>query len=77
MPYYRTMVKVEILSDGDRPPVFDDLAGIHAEITEGGSSGMVETEGPWEISRDECIERLQNQGSDPGFLVMDYEEEEV
>lgn len=73
MPYWKTVVRVEILSDGEKPPVFDDLSTIHEAITHGGCSGMVDDEGTRELSRLECIAALIEQGSDPAFLVMDYE----
>lgn len=66
--YWRTVVCVEVLTRGEDPPEFDDLSDLHYMITTGNASGdFVETSEP--VTEEEMRKLLENQGSDPGFLI--------
>jgi hypothetical protein len=76
MPYYRNVIKVEILSDVPLPdsPAFD-LVAVHQEIMFGGSSGQV-TRPVFneEVPAERMAELLTAQGSDLSFLLGDRDE---
>lgn len=72
--YYRTVVEVEILSDEPWPDI-TDLDTIHYAITEGDASGMVNTKESHEVTAEEMAVLLTAQGSDPGFLIREEDDE--
>ena len=64
---YRTLIVVEVLSD---KPVSDwSLSEIAHEIVDGESSGCVEVKDAREISNHDMYDLLNEQGSDPEFLL--------
>lgn len=68
--YWRTVVCVEVLTRGAEPPEITDLAALHDLITQGSASGdFVETSEP--VTEGEMRKLLENQGSDPGFLIRE------
>jgi hypothetical protein len=79
--FYRTVIKVEVLSEGPIPNGMS-LDKVNFHIVEGDCSGKVE----WTVTNDEinghvAAMLLREQGSDPGFFRLtdegnDYEEEE-
>jgi len=72
--YWRTLVCVEVLTRGEDPPEIDDLATLHDLITTGNASGdFVETSEV--VTEAEMRKLLENQGSDPGFLIRDEGDE--
>ena len=73
--YWKKVLRVEILCEGETPVVIDDLKEAHYQITEGHCSGIVEEIMVAPLTREECAEALIAQGSDPDFLVEDWEEE--
>jgi hypothetical protein len=73
MPFYRSVVTVEVLSD--EPLDFEDLLDLHYLVTDGPCSGdwHIETE---EVSREKMRVLLENQRSDPAFLLGEEWEED-
>jgi len=71
--FFKTVLKVEILSENK--PIDDtlSLSEIAYEITEGGCSGKVETEMAVKLSGKEMAQALQAQASDPEFFQLDEE----
>jgi len=69
--YFRTVLRVEILTDSFWNS--DDLAEVAYAITDGDASGVVTNVINSKVSRSKMIELLQDQGSDPSFLVSDYD----
>lgn len=73
MKYWKTTVNAVVLTAGDTPPDFQTLAEIHYEATEGDAScawdDVVE-----EVTKDEMIALLEEQGSAPEFLIQDDDE---
>ena len=74
--YWKKVIHVEILSEGEHPPVFDNLQDVHYAIHDGPCSGMTEEIMVIPLSREHMAESLINQGSDPAFLIEDWEEDE-
>lgn len=72
---YRTVVIVEVLSRGSLPEDLS-LESVAYAITEGGCSGDVRVESA-EVTGREMAELLRRQGSDPEFLGLTEEGEEV
>ena len=72
MKYWRTWVKVEVLSAGEHPPVFRSLYEVNYAITNGSCSGDFEMMAE-ELTEAEMSERLTAQGSDPSFLIEEEE----
>lgn len=74
--YYRTIIKITILSDEPYETV--TLEGMSYDITEGHCSGLIEdmTRNE-ELSSKEMAKELLNQGSDPEFLGLDVDGNEV
>jgi hypothetical protein len=68
--YYRTVVTVEVLTSGKKMPSFWGLNHIAQEISDGDASGSWDYE-IYEVSKEEMIQLLENQGSDPSFLIPD------
>jgi hypothetical protein len=73
--YWKTRMSVSILSEGDKPPIFDDLKAVHEAITIGDCSGEVECRGCIPLTEEQCAEALMAQGSDPAFLIEGYDGE--
>ena len=76
--YYKTKIVVEVLSNEPITTPFDldDLEELAFEVINGGWSGVAYVEKAEELTREECVEALEAQGSDPSFLIMYYSEEE-
>jgi hypothetical protein len=74
--FWKTMVTVEILSDGDEPPAFGSLEQVQYAITFGDCSGEVSTSTE-ELTGPEMAQALVRQGSDPRFLGLDPTGNEV
>ena len=68
----RTVISMEILHEGMF--ALDTLAEIGEAITTGSMSGGELKVSSEEVSRERMIELLHAQGSDPAFLIRDYEE---
>lgn len=71
--FWKTTVRVVVLTDGLLPPLYRNACEVDSDITTGGASGEFEVVEQVEVSRDEMATLLIAQGSDPGFLI----EEEV
>ena len=67
--YYRTVFKIEILSDEPMAGVGFNLEGLAYEISEGHCSGMFLDEEVEECDEKRITELLENQGSDASFLI--------
>ncbi len=70
--FWRTVIKVEVLSAGPTPPRFSNLAQVHHAITTGDCSGDFDSEQE-EVTRGAMRDLLVNQGSDPSFLLGEDE----
>lgn len=71
-PYTRTTIRLVVLSEGTAP---DDhtLAEIEQEITEGDWSGEWTIEKVETLTREQMVTALIDQGTDPTFLIPDWE----
>ena len=70
--FYRTEFKVVLLSD--RPMANLDIRQIAMEMTTGDASGELKCVSAEEVPRDKISEMLIAQGSDPSFLIIEYED---
>lgn len=70
--YWKTTITVTVLSKGEDPPQFDDLAELHNLITDGPCSGDYNCASE-EINRVTARRLLEEQSSDPDFLDMGAE----
>lgn len=75
--YWKTVVQIEILSEGDEPPfagaIGDDmpsLAVIEYQIEHGEWSGVVKVHKQEEVTPVEMAKLLLAEGSDPEFLGL-------
>jgi hypothetical protein len=72
--YYRQVVTVTVLSNN--PIQFNNLAELGEMIESCECSGEV-SEGPSEeLTKEQMTEALIAQGSDPGFLIMDFSDDD-
>jgi hypothetical protein len=75
--FRRTVIQVEILSEGDEAYDPEDLGAVVADIATEGYSGA------WEIARSEVVDGaematfLQEQATDPGFFQLDAEGNDI
>lgn len=72
--YYRTIISVEVLSEGLYDP--DTLSQVDYDTAEGDCSGSWEILKSEQLTREEMAEALIRQGSCPSFIISDYAEEE-
>jgi len=73
MELYRTIIKIEILSEGPYDP--DDISSVAYDIVEGDCSGSWEIESSETLTELEMAAALEKQGSDPSFILgEDWEE---
>lgn len=72
--FYKTVLTVTIISD--EPYEYYDLDHVHYDITRGDCSGEVEVES-CEITAKQAAELLIKQGSEPGFLFLDENGNEI
>ncbi len=72
--YYRTVYRVEVLSE--EPVSTVDLGELRYLITDGDCSGEVDIIASSQVTHNNMVELLLEQGSDPPFLIYDYEETE-
>ncbi len=75
MALTRTVVTVEVLSDGPLPAEWG-LADLSFMVIEGGMSGMVLKEEAEEVSRTRMAELLIAQSSDPEFLLGSLDDDD-
>ena len=69
--FYRTVVEIEILSE--EPYSNENLSQIAYDITEGDCSGAYGVVNSETVDGKTMAEMLLNQGSDPGFFMLDEE----
>lgn len=74
--YHRTVIEVELLTDS---PITQemDMEQIAYEMTYGHASGMLRTTVSEEVTPQEMAKLLQAQASDPSFLGLDADGNEV
>lgn len=75
MPFYRTVITYEILTDV--PYFFEDLGQVHYDVIEGEASGKLLSEVSEEVTRQEMGHLLIAQGSDPSFLLGEEYENDI
>ncbi|MFA7219001.1 MAG: hypothetical protein WC119_00550 [Synergistaceae bacterium] len=68
--FYKTTIKISILSEEKIDFHNMTLADIDHEITEGGSSGEVWTSPTSEIDAVQAVKGLSKMGSDPAFFRL-------
>ncbi|MEQ9223778.1 MAG: hypothetical protein RJQ08_11775 [Salinisphaeraceae bacterium] len=73
MPYKKTVIQVEVLSDQDW--CFEDLQSTAYDITEGDCSGCVQVVNEATLTDAETAKALESQGSDPSFLLGEDDED--
>jgi len=66
MPFYKTTIKVEVLSRSKYNP--ESLEGVAYDIVDGGCSGTWDVIKVEKLTKKQCIEELEKQGSDPSFI---------
>lgn len=71
--YQKTIVQVEILSTGPFPQEYN-LLDLHEAIFQGECSGRYHEVSRQELSEKEMEAELITQGTDPSFLISNYEE---
>jgi len=69
--FYRTIIQVEVLSEGGPVPEGMSLADIDYQITDGDWSGDTVIKKAEEVSGEEMSKLLMKQGSDPSFFGLD------
>jgi hypothetical protein len=74
--FYKTVIKIEILSQDF--PILEDLSlsDIQYDIEKGTYSGKTSTESVRELTKQQMKQQLEYQGSDPSFFGIGVEEEE-
>ena len=70
--FYKTVFKVEVLSE-DTPAGDLELSEVAHEIIYGECSGVTSVESVTELTPKQAAEALIEQGSDPGFFMLDDE----
>jgi len=68
-PYKKTTITVTVISDDDW--TFDSLEDVARSITTGGCSGELEVISEQPLSPYRAAQALEEQGSDPAFLLGD------
>ena len=68
--FWKTTLKVVVLSKGKTPPEFEDLGQVHYAITAGECCGKW-TESHRAISSKTAAKALVEMGSEPGFLGLE------
>ncbi len=68
--FYKTTFTIEVLSEGT-PIECTNLQDLHAAITDGPFSGLVETVTIEELTSIKAAAELIQQGSDPGFFGLE------
>jgi hypothetical protein len=68
--FFKTVVIVEVIS-ADNPPEFENLSELQNLITEGEHSGQYWTKTAKRITAKQAAKGLIKQGSDPEFLGLD------
>lgn len=68
--FYKTTFTIEVLSEGT-PIECTNLQDLHAAITDGPFSGLVETVTTEEMTSTKAAAELIQQGSDPGFFGLE------
>lgn len=66
--YFRTLLTVEIISEGEPAPETMDLESLHYEITSGQYSGQLLAYTSVELTPRQAVDALESQGSDPSFF---------
>ncbi len=74
--FYKTVFSVEVLSEY-RSVEASSLTTIAREIDQGDWSGHVEVVEVKELTGKEAADALQEQGSDPGFFMLNEDGSEV
>lgn len=74
--YYKTIYTIELLTEDPMPdPV--DIETIHYEMSEGRASGMFKETKVETLSGPEMAKALIAQGSDPEFLFLNEDGEDI
>ena len=75
LTYWKSTYTVTVLTRGENPPNYDDLAALHRATTRGNASAAVAEEHK-EVTESEMRALLIEQDSDPSFLIPEDEEPE-
>lgn len=67
MPFYKTTIVVEVLSDG--PYEYNNLKWTHYDIIEGECSGYVRVQSQEELNADDLIAECDKHATDPEFFL--------
>jgi hypothetical protein len=74
--YWKTTLTVVVLHEDDDPAIYDslsDLSRIAYNVNEGDCSGQITQVVTEEVSEERMAQLLEEQGSDPEFLIADYD----
>ena len=75
--FYKTVFRIEVLSEEEPIGEDVDLATINYLITDGHCSGIVTRDSPEKMSAPEMARLLLAQGSDPEFFRLDEQGNEL
>lgn len=73
--FFKTIVTVTVISK-DAPPSFESLSDLHDCITDGDCSGSWD-EASTKITGKQAADLLQEQASDPSFLGIDEDGNDI
>jgi len=73
--FRRSLVEIEVLSEGDEHLGFDDLSDLHEKITNGACSGQFGITLTEVVDADAMAKLLKEQGSSPEFFDIEEPEE--
>ena len=73
--FYKTTIMVEVLSE--KPVDFENLSAVDLEITEGDCSGKWEVTKTEELTGEQAVKALLEQGSDPSFFRLTDKGEDI
>lgn len=71
--FYKTLVTVEVLSE--EPLTYSSLQDLGEQITTGDCSGRILEDQTTNLNAQECAGALMEQGSDPGFFMIEIDED--
>jgi hypothetical protein len=74
-PFFKNIIRVEVLSEEEPIKPFTSLAAIEREFTDGEFCGHVHYEPPVELTPDQTRTELLRMGSDPSFFRLDLLDE--
>lgn len=66
--FWKTTITYEVLTEGEKPPEYNNAAEVNYDIEDGDASGQRTVNTAIELTPQEMADALVAQGSDPTFL---------